>query len=150
MRDSPFGFDKPEDSPGLLLWQATITWQRLIKQALDPHDITHPQFVILAVTLWFEEHKQQPTQILIVRLSKLDKMTISKSLKNLSEKGLIKRAEHQEDTRAKSVNLTTKGKLLISKLVPIIEKIDEQFFGVVNQNDQLKLVKILNNLIVGD
>src|SRR5579862_5148053 len=83
MSDSVFGFDKPEHSPGFLLWQTTVTWQRLIKNALDPYDISHAQFVVLAVTLWFEEKKQNPTQILIARLSKLDKMTVSKSLKKL-------------------------------------------------------------------
>ncbi len=52
--NSTFGFDKPEDSPGFLLWQTTITWQRLIKKALEFSGISHPQFVILAITLWFE------------------------------------------------------------------------------------------------
>ncbi len=36
MTDSVFGFEQPEHSPGFLLWQTTITWQRLIKKALDP------------------------------------------------------------------------------------------------------------------
>ena len=30
MSKAPFGFDKPEDSPGFVLWQTTTTWQRLI------------------------------------------------------------------------------------------------------------------------
>lgn len=41
MSELPFGFDKPADSPGFLLWQTTITWQRLIKDALEPYDISH-------------------------------------------------------------------------------------------------------------
>ena len=62
-----FGFDKPEDSPGFLLWQTTITWQRLIKKALDAHDISHAQFVILAITLWFDNKKQEISQSVIIR-----------------------------------------------------------------------------------
>jgi len=126
MSDSTFGFDKPEDSPGFLLWQTTITWQRLIKKALDHYHISHAQFVIMAVVLWFEEKKQQPTQVLIVRQSKLDKMTVSKSLKKLVAEGFIERAEHEQDTRAKSVHLTKKGRTMAMKLVPIVEKIDEE------------------------
>ena len=38
MTNSPFGFDAPEDSPGFLLWQTTISWQRMIKQALELYD----------------------------------------------------------------------------------------------------------------
>jgi hypothetical protein len=52
--DKIFSFDAPEDSPGLLLWQTTVTWQRQIKKALDPYDIAHAQFVIMAITFWFE------------------------------------------------------------------------------------------------
>ncbi len=146
MPDKAFGFEKPEDSPGFLLWQTTITWQRLIKKALDPYQISHAQFVIMAIVLWFEGLKQEPTQILIVRQSKLDKMTVSKSLKKLASLGLIKRTEHETDTRAKSVNLTTKGRTLASKLVPIVEKIDEKFFGIVSAKDQRLLINILGNL----
>lgn len=144
MSNSTFGFDKPENSPGFLLWQTTVTWQRLIKKALDPYAISHAQFVILAITLWLEETGQESTQIVIARLSKLDKMTVSKSLKKLSKDGLVKRAEHEKDTRAKSVGLTKKGRNTVFKLVPIVEKIDESFFSPVNQSS---LVSMLSKVI---
>lgn len=147
MPDPAFGFEKPEHSPGFLLWQTMVTWQRLIKKALDPYDISHAQFVILANVLWFEGVKQKPTQILIVRSTKLDKMTVSKSLKKLVADGLIKRMEHEKDTRAKSVHLTAKGKAMATRLVPIVEKIDEEFFGSVSRKDQQSLVHILGGLV---
>jgi len=147
MADPAFGFEKPEHSPGFLLWQTMVTWQRLIKKALDPYDISHAQFVILANVLWFEGVKQKPTQILIVRSTKLDKMTVSKSLKKLVADGLIKRMEHEKDTRAKSVHLTAKGKAMASRLVPIVEKIDREFFGTVSRKDQQSLVNILGCLV---
>ena len=147
MTNSAFGFDKPEDSPGFLLWQTTITWQRLIKKALDAYHISHPQFVILAVTLWFENKGEEVPQSLIIRQSKLDKMTVSQSLKKLVIDGYIKRIEHREDTRAKSVTLTNRGMSLITKLIPIVEKIDADFFGAIKKNDQRLLIGILNNLV---
>src|SRR5690242_20662094 len=133
MSNSVFGFDQPEDSPGFLLWQTTITWQRLIKKALDPFNISHAQFVILAITLWFKSRNQEVSQSLIIRQSKLDKMTVSKALKKLVGDGCVKRIEHKDDTRAKSVYLTKKGEGLVSKLIPIVENIDEQFFGVIKK-----------------
>lgn len=147
MADPTFGFEKPEHSPGFLLWQTMVTWQRRIKKALDPYDISHAQFVILANVLWFEGVKKTPTQIIIVRSTKLDKMTVSKSLKKLVTQGLIKRAEHKDDTRAKSVHLTTEGKAMASKLVPIVEKIDEEFFGVMSRTNQQSLINILADLV---
>lgn len=147
MADPAFGFERPEYSPGFLLWQTMVTWQRLIKKGLDRYNISHAQFVIMANVLWFEGVQQIPTQILIVRSTKLDKMTVSKSLKKLVAQGLIKRSEHKEDTRAKSVYLTAKGKALASKLVPIVEKIDHDFFGVISSVNQRSFVQILADLV---
>ncbi len=147
MKESSFGFERPEDSPGLLLWQTTITWQRLIKKTLDPYKISHPQFVILAILLWFTEKKQEPTQVLISRLSKLDKMTVSASLKKLAQIGLVRRAEHSEDTRAKAVYLTEKGQAMAQKLVPIVEKVDSEFFGSIEHGKQQVLIHVLAKLV---
>lgn len=144
--NSSFGFEAPEDSPGFLLWQTTITWQREIKKALDPFEITHPQFVILAILLWFEESEVIPNQVLIINQSKLDKMTVSKSIKSLAQKDLVTRDEHPEDTRAKSVELTKSGIKLAKKLVGIVESVDAQYFGILNQHDQKNLIQALNKL----
>ena len=81
MSKTPFGFKTPEDSPGFLLWQTNTTWQRLIKKPLEQHNISHAQFVIMALLLWFEGQNTEVAQVDIVRMSKLDKMTVSKSLK---------------------------------------------------------------------
>jgi hypothetical protein len=38
----------PDKSPGFLLWQVTLRWQRKVTIALAPLDLTHVQFVLLA------------------------------------------------------------------------------------------------------
>ena len=139
-------FDAPEDSPGFLLWQTTISWQRLIKKALEPHDISHAQFVIMALLLWLHGQKKDVNQIDIVRLSKLDKMTVSKSLKKLASMAVVSRHENQEDTRAKSVQLTKSGLALVYKLVPIVEGIDAEFFDQLNDGQEKNLIAVLQKL----
>lgn len=146
MSNLPFGFDRPEDSPGFLLWQTTMAWQRLIKNELEPHNISHAQFVIMATLLWFEAHHYDTTQIVIVNWTKLDKMTVSKSLKKLAKQDLINRMEHETDTRAKSVTLTKKGKRLVHTLIPIVEKLDTEFFGKTSSTQQKSLINILRKL----
>jgi DNA-binding MarR family transcriptional regulator len=142
----PFGFEKPLDSPGFLLWQTTMVWQRNIKKALDPYEISHPQFVLMATLLWFEAHGYDTTQTLMIQWSKLDKMTVSKSLRKLETRGFVKRAEHETDTRAKSVILTERGKEMIHILVPLVEKTDETFFGVLGKEKEGQLIGILGEL----
>lgn len=136
---SSFGFEKPRDSPGFLLWQSTVTWQRLIKKALDPYDISHAQFVVMALLLWFREQKIDVTQVLIINWSKLDKMTVSKSVGMLVKRSLLTRYENHLDTRAKTITLTEEGIQLIKKLVPVVEKVDEDFFGKLSEPEQSSL-----------
>jgi MarR family transcriptional regulator, organic hydroperoxide resistance regulator len=149
-RSSPFGFEQPEDSPGFLLWQTTMMWQRLIKNALEPFGVSHSQFVIMAILMWFEKHEYDAVQVSIVQWSKLDKMTVSLALKKLAAQRLIKRAEHKLDTRAKRVALTDKGKVLIGKLVPLVESIDAHFFGTITKKDEQLLITLLRKLTVND
>ena len=147
MSNLPFGFDRPEDSLGFLLWQTTMIWQRQIKKALDNYGLSHAQFVIMATLIWFEEYQQDTTQIRIVDWTKLDKMTVSKSMKKLVSLGYVNRAEHKVDTRAKSILLTEKGKEMVRTLVLIIEAIDNRFFSKASNKEQKNLIGILRKLI---
>lgn len=146
MEKSSFSFKSPKDSLGLALWQTTITWQRLIKEALEPYNISHAQHVIMAILLWLDETNEDMNQVSISLLSKLDKMTVSSSLKKLSQMGLVKRMEHAKDTRAKSVALTDNGKALAQMLVPLVETIDAKFFGILSRADNRELGRMLGLL----
>jgi DNA-binding MarR family transcriptional regulator len=146
MNKSSFGFKKPELSPGFMLWQTTTIWQRKIKAAIDSYGISHSQFVIMATLLWFNEQGHETSQVDIINMTKLDKMTVSKAIKKLVNEKLIARKEHSKDTRAKSVTLTDNGKSLVQKLIPIVEGIDHEFFGVIKGSEQKELIKHLNLL----
>ncbi len=149
MSNLTFGFDHPEDSPGFLLWQTTVIWQRRIKKILEAYDISHAQFVIIALLLWIEESSSNasPNQVTLVQLSKLDKMTVSQALKKLSTKALIHRVEHAVDTRAKTVTLTQEGKNLIKKLVPLVEKEDADFFKTLAFEQKNTMKNLLLQLV---
>ena len=147
MAKSTFGFERPQDSPGFLLWQTTMVWQRAIKAALEIYDVTHAQFVLMAALMWSEEHEQTVTQVMLVRFSNIDKMTVSHSLRALVQNGFVSRTENTQDTRAKSVSLTKSGKTLIKKLVPLVENVDAQFFGALGAREQKTLIQLFNALL---
>lgn len=147
MPKPPFGFDEPRDSLGFLLWQTTITWQRQIKKLLENYQITHPQFVIMATLMWFETQEKTATQIELATLTKLDKMTVSNTLKALVQQALVKRYENENDTRAKTVILTSKGATLVKKLIPLVEQADSEFFKSLKQDEQRSLLQCLRQLV---
>ncbi|MBV8254097.1 MAG: MarR family transcriptional regulator [Chitinophaga sp.] len=124
-----FSVEEAGESSGFLLWQVTSIWQREIRRALEPHGLTHSQFVILASIYWLSMQEQAVTQVLLSNHTKIDVMTTSTVLRTLQEKKLVLRAEHPTDTRAKVVKLTDTGKKLIKETVPVVEKFDQEFFA---------------------
>lgn len=60
--------------------------------------------------------------------------------------GLVHRKEHETDTRAKSMSHITKGKVLIRKLVPIVEGIDAKFFSKISKHNEKTLIGLFNKL----
>ena len=146
--ENPFQFKNAEDSSGFLLWQVTNLWQRKIKKALEPFNLTHSQFVLMASMHWLSIQKQELTQIVLSNHTKIDPMTTSTVLRTLQTKGLVKRQEHEKDTRAKTVVLTDSGTELVKKAVVVVEKFDNDFFSLLNEhlydfNKNLEL--LLNN-----
>lgn len=148
MTKTDFSFDKTEESTGFLLWQVTNLWQREIKKALEKYDLTHSQFVLLACILWHTSDKQNVTQILLSNHTKIDPMTTSTVLRTLQTKGLIKRQEHETDTRSKTVRLTETGLNITKQAIKTVEQFDKQFFGSLDKQTEdfnYKLTTLLEN-----
>jgi MarR family transcriptional regulator, organic hydroperoxide resistance regulator len=142
-----FIFDNAEDSTGFLLWQVTNLWQREIKKALEPYDLTHSQFVLLASTHWLALQNKEVTQVLLSAHTKIDPMTTSTVLRTLQTKGLLKRKEHSTDTRAKTVTLTDAGEQVTQQAVVAVEDFDKRFFLSLGDDAKAfnkKLLKLLS------
>lgn len=128
-KQNPFQVETAEDSTGFLLWKVSNLWQREIKKALEPFDLTHSQFVLLASILWLELQKGTLTQIDVSNHTGIDPMTTSSVLRTLEKKGLLKRVEDASDSRAKNIALTTKGISTAKKAILSVESFDFQFFS---------------------
>lgn len=128
-KEIDFHFKSPNDSPGYLLGQLTMLWQRKQKKVLDPLDLTQTQFVLLAALGWLSKKNSAVTQIDIANQSNADRMMVSKVLRTLADKRFITRREHETDTRAKTIRLTTKGEIVLQKALIEIENADLDFFA---------------------
>lgn len=123
-----FHFKKPEDSPGYLLGQLTMLWQRKLKRVLDPLDLTHTQFALLCALAWLSRESDAVTQVDIANQGNADRMMVSKVLRTLEEKNFITRHEHPTDTRAKTIKLTQHGEIVLQKAIIAVENADLDFF----------------------
>ena len=129
-----FQFKKPEESPGFLLAQVTMLWQRKQKRVLDPLNLTHTQFVLLSSLAWLSKERDFVTQVDIANLSNTDRMMVSKVLRTLEEKEFVTRHEHKTDTRAKIIRLTQEGAEVLQKALIMVESVDLDFFSPIETN----------------
>jgi len=130
-KEIDFHFKSPNDSPGYLLGQVTMLWQRKLKKVLDPLDLTQTQFVLLAALGWLSKKSNAVTQVDIANQSNADRMMVSKVLRTLEDKGFITRKEHDTDTRAKTIRLTINGGVALQKALIEIENADLEFFAAI-------------------
>lgn len=119
------------ESPGFLLWHATLRWQRAMAEALAPHDLTHVQFVLLASTWWLCEHGDPPRQRDLADHAGTDPMMTSQVVRTLTDKGLVAREVDAADRRAWRVRPTSAGAELARRAVDSVEEADAAFFAQV-------------------
>ncbi len=126
-------------SLGFLLWHATLRWQRLIAAALRPLELTHVQFVLLAVLWWFTEILgERPTQRALADQAGTDRMMTSQVLRALERRGLVDRPTHPTDARARELALTPAGTELALRAIALVEEVDRQFFAAVADQPALE------------
>jgi DNA-binding MarR family transcriptional regulator len=133
----------PNDSPGFLLWHATLRWQRGIAQALAPLDLTHVQFVLLACSWWLNEQGERPSQIALAAQAGTDIKMTSQVLRSLERKGLIERAVDTSDTRARRLRVTRRGARLAARAIAVVEEVDFHFFAGLPEGEALRFLRPL-------
>jgi DNA-binding MarR family transcriptional regulator len=122
--------EAPEQSPGFLLWRATLSWQRGIRAALAPHELTHVQFVLLASLWWLEGHgAEQPNQADLAVQADTDPMMTSQVIRKLAGRELVERRSDPGDSRAVLVATTEAGRLLLARALADVEAVDEAYFA---------------------
>lgn len=137
-------FDEAEESPGFLLWQVTNQWQKDIRLALEPLELTQPQFVLLFSCKWLNERSEKAgiTQVQLAQHAKVDVNVTSQVLRTLEKKGYVKRSPHPTDTRANVITVTESGGELANRAVQAVEKADRAFFASVGGD-----IRPLNELL---
>lgn len=136
---------EPGESPGLLLWRATLGWQRQVTAALKPLGLTHVQFVLLASAWWLTHVAgERPSQKRLAEHANTDVMMTSQVVRTLAGKGLLTRSPNPDDARAQLLGVTPEGARLAARAVLLVEDADRAFFDVVE--DRAALMGVLKTL----
>lgn len=111
------------------MWRVTLAWQRAMRAALAPHELTHVQFVLLATLWWVAEHEGSPTQQQLAERAGTDTMMTSQVVRKLEERGLVARDVDPGDSRARRLRLTEAGRGVLTGALADVEAADEAFFA---------------------
>jgi DNA-binding MarR family transcriptional regulator len=133
----------PLTSPGHLLWRVTQAWQRSIRAALAPHDLTHEQFVLLAGTWWLAEHEGPPTRSRLADHSGTELAMTGEVLRTLQDADLVEQLADAADPRVPRVRPTDSGRALLGKVMPDVHAADARFFAPVSR---FEVVTVLGSL----
>jgi DNA-binding MarR family transcriptional regulator len=129
-------FSGPDESPGFLMWRVTLAWQRAMRAALAPHDLTHVQFVLLASLWWLAGHSGEPSQQRLAEHAGTDPMMTSQVLRKLEDRGFVTRSVDPSDSRARLLALTAEGKALVARAVKDVEDADQAYFAGLGEEQQ--------------
>jgi DNA-binding MarR family transcriptional regulator len=72
-------------------------------------------------------------------------MMTSQVLRTLEERGLVRRAPHPDDGRARALAVTDEGRSLANRTVAVVEHCDREFFATLGE-DVGGLVRLLGRL----
>jgi len=128
--------DEYKKSTGLLFIRTYHKWHGLIKNKLRTIDLTHPQFVVLTTLAALLRQQEWVSQTDIARFSDMDVMTVSQIIRLLVKKELIMREAHPKDSRANIILLTDTGLQKVNQALPLVEGIDQAFFGKLENNTE--------------
>jgi DNA-binding MarR family transcriptional regulator len=116
------------DSPGFVLWHATLRWQAAMRASLEPHGLTHVQFVLLASIGWLAGAGAPPTQREVADHAGADIAMTSQVVRSLEAKGLVTRERAPGDARSWRLALTDEGGERLAGAVASVEAADREFF----------------------
>lgn len=105
-------------------------------------DLRIPEWRLMAI-LGEVDHA---TQSILVELTQMDKVTINRATKSLSDRALIVRSPNHADGRSHLLALSDEGKELYLKIIPKAKRIEKKILDHLDEGEEEVLMKILAKL----
>jgi DNA-binding MarR family transcriptional regulator len=129
-------------SIGFLLSKAYQRSWAIMREEIEPYDLTPPQFGLLAF-LWQQDGL---TQAELSEKGQIDRTTIGGLIDRLEKTGLVERRQHPYDRRAYMIHLTVRGKELETPLTECAGRSLEKFARGLNELEVCELRRMLEIL----
>lgn len=131
-----------EKSIGFLLSKAYQCGWALMREEIEPYDLTPPQFALLSF-LW--QHDGM-TQVELSEKGQIDRSTVGGLIDRLERTGLLERRQHPHDRRAYKIHLTEQGKAMEDTLSACADRALKRFTSGLNEDEIKELRRMLEIL----
>ena len=130
-------FKKLQNSPSYYMKQVLQKYEKHLLDILVDFELTPTQMELLIALAVLTKEEKPISQKDVANLVRRDKNTVSEVLRALEKKDYITRFPNPNDKRAKSLVITKKGLNIIENAVNKVLIIDNQFFPVGNDRNEL-------------
>lgn len=130
-------------SLGHLLHRAQQRADEVFAGLQGDDNATLRQFAVLAAV----SEQAGLTQSDLVRITGIDRSTLTDMMERLERKGLIERKRTEKDKRAKAVRLTNKGRTRVAAAAPHALAADEALLGALPKNKRRAFLGTLEGLV---
>lgn len=131
-----------ENSIGFLLAKAYQRAWAIMREEIEPYDLTPPQFALLSF-LWQQDGQ---TQVELSEKGQIDRSTIGGLIDRLERGGLLERRQHPQDRRSYCIYLTKQGKAMESTLTGCAERSLQRITSGLSADEIKELRRMLNVL----
>ncbi len=118
----------PHETDGALLERVATTWLAQLRAALAPLDLTPAQYRLLVATAWLNAKGSGVRQSDVASLANTDPVMTSEVLRTLESRGLLARAPHATDRRAKAITVSEAGGVLADRAQRLVAATESRFF----------------------
>lgn len=105
-------------------------------------NLTPPQFGALTMT----KHHPGIDQVTLAGLIAYDKVTIGEVVSRLVSKGLLQRSVSKTDRRARELEITEVGLDQLDKMIPSVQRVQEQILVGLDENEQTLFISLLKKV----
>ncbi len=143
--DAPV-FDRVSEMPGHLLRRCQQIAVSVFLDECRPHDLTPLQFAVLSTLA----QSGPLDQVGISGRIALDRTTVSVVVRNLEERGLVRREVSARDRRSKPVSLTEAGQALVDSALPAVEAAQERMLSPLSASERKRFLQFLQKMADGN
>ncbi len=131
-----------EQSIGFLFAKGYQRAWAIMREEIEPYELTPPQFGLLAF-LWQQDGL---TQVELSEKAQIDRSTVGGLIDRLERSGLLERRQHPQDRRAYKIHLTEQGKSMEATLSACAERATSRFTAGLTNDERAELRRMLEIL----